>query len=210
MGIQINKQSIEEYRTKHNLGKNISDEQIISIMNGKKYPTTEKTSTDNGTSIFQNKTNSPQSKELQSLGYINNKDAGKKIKSQNGKTYTIVGEATNGRKIVKDTSGQLQVMSHDNKILNKSYVVNSNKKAIANAQNKAVQKNTIMSLNKHLKTAEQAFEKQMAEDGWAGDLADGISVLWGSDNRASKVEKDLKNYKQNLNKKKKQRLYLYI
>ena len=198
MGIQINKQSIEEYRTKHNLGKNISDEQIISIMNGKKYPTTEKTSTDNGTSIFQNKTNSPQSKELQSLGYINNKDAGKKIKSQNGKTYTIVGEATNGRKIVKDTSGQLQVMSHDNKILNKSYVVNSNKKAIANAQNKAVQKNTIMSLNKHLKTAEQAFEKQMAEDGWAGDLADGISVLWGSDNRASKVEKDLKNYKQNL------------
>lgn len=39
----------------------------------------------------------------------------------------------------------------------------------------------------------------MNADGWAEDVADGISVLWGSNNRASKVREDLKTYRNNIN-----------
>ena len=42
------------------------------------------------------------------------------------------------------------------------------------------------------------FNHQLSQDGWAGDIADGISVLWGSDNRASKVRIDF--YYQKLDK----------
>ena len=44
-------------------------------------------------------------------------------------------------------------------------------------------------LKKH-NSAKKSFEKQLEQDGWAGDFADGISALWGSKNRASKVRKD--------------------
>ncbi len=39
-----------------------------------------------------------------------------------------------------------------------------------------------------------SFKQQLDEDGWAGKTADALSVLWGSDNRASKVEADLQAY----------------
>ena len=42
--------------------------------------------------------------------------------------------------------------------------------------------------------ARNAFEQQQAEDGWAGKTADAVSVLWNSDNRAVKVEEDLRTY----------------
>ena len=45
-----------------------------------------------------------------------------------------------------------------------------------------------------VKNARAAFEKQQDEDGWAGKTADAVSVLWNSDNRAVKVEADLKKY----------------
>lgn len=53
-------------------------------------------------------------------------------------------------------------------------------------------------LDEQIQNAQAAFDKQMAEDGWAGDVADGISVLWGSENRASKVREDLKAYNEGL------------
>lgn len=48
--------------------------------------------------------------------------------------------------------------------------------------------------NETLKNAREAFQKQQDEDGWAGKTADAMSVLWNSDNRAVKVEEDLKTY----------------
>ena len=48
--------------------------------------------------------------------------------------------------------------------------------------------------NETLKNAKEAFQKQQDEDGWAGKTADAMSVLWNSDNRAVKVEEDLKTY----------------
>ena len=36
------------------------------------------------------------------------------------------------------------------------------------------------------------FNAQMKRDGWAGDVADGLSRIWGSKNTATKVRKDLK------------------
>ncbi len=47
-----------------------------------------------------------------------------------------------------------------------------------------------------LTNARQAFNQQKASDGWAGKTADAISVMWNSDNRAVKVEADLKTYEQ--------------
>ncbi len=45
-----------------------------------------------------------------------------------------------------------------------------------------------------VKNARTAFEQQQKQDGWAGKTADAVSVLWNSDNRAVKVEEDLKTY----------------
>ena len=45
-----------------------------------------------------------------------------------------------------------------------------------------------------LDKAKEDFAQQLAEDGWAGDVADGVSVLWGSKNRASKVREDISAY----------------
>lgn len=42
--------------------------------------------------------------------------------------------------------------------------------------------------------AREAFEQQLKTDGWAGKTADAVSVLWGSENRAEKVEADLQKY----------------
>lgn len=129
---------------------------------------------------------------------LNNNGAGTKLKSSSGKEYTVVGTAINGRKIVRDASGKIEVMSHDNKILNKKFVIKSNKDFQIRNNSKTSQDITLQLMNKQLKSAQQAFDKQMAEDGWAGDLADGISVLWASNNRACKVEKDLKTYNKNI------------
>lgn len=54
-------------------------------------------------------------------------------------------------------------------------------------------------MSNQLDQAQAAFDKQMNADGWAEDVADGISVLWGSNNRASKVREDLKTYRNNIN-----------
>ena len=53
-------------------------------------------------------------------------------------------------------------------------------------------------MQKQLASAQKNFNHQLSQDGWAGDIADGISVLWGSDNRASKVRIDLNEYNKNI------------
>ncbi len=58
---------------------------------------------------------------------------------------------------------------------------------------------TVISQQKNISQASRAsFKQQLDNDGWAGKTADALSVLWGSDNRASKVEADLQAYDQQI------------
>ena len=77
-----------------------------------------------------------------------------------------MGEANNGRKIVRDAKGELQVLSNDNVLLKKSYVINSNLKSIIKKSPKAAQNVTIGVLDSQVSSAEKAFKQQLAEDGW--------------------------------------------
>lgn len=58
--------------------------------------------------------------------------------------------------------------------------------------------NTLNTLIRQGNAANKEFKKQLADDGWAADIADGVSVLWGSKNRASKVRVDIDNYNRNM------------
>ena len=58
--------------------------------------------------------------------------------------------------------------------------------------------NTINTLTKMHDRAKTTFDKQVALDGWSGKLADKISALWGSKNRASLVNRDLNEFNQNI------------
>jgi len=60
------------------------------------------------------------------LGLINYNGRGETITSKSGKTYTVIGQANNARKIVQDAQGNIKVMSHDKQILKQDYVLNSN------------------------------------------------------------------------------------
>lgn len=138
--------------------------------------------------------------ELKALGLQNTNGSGEKLQTQDGKIYTVVGESINGRRILEDEDGNFQVISHDNKMLNKDFVLRSNKVDAIRSNPKTARNETVNLLDEQIKNAQEAFDKQMAEDGWAGDVADGISILWGSENRASKVREDLSTYNENLAK----------
>lgn len=211
------KQAIAEYRQQHNLNASVSDSQVVAqmIKSGQipacfaSLAAGRTSSSANNQTIFngktgtqtfnqQNKTEQNQlNKELASLGLTNRNGAGEKITIGNNE-YTVVGEANNGRKIVQDSKGQLQIFSHDNKLLNKDYVIQKNATDAIKNNPKVAQNTALRLIEAHVNNAETAFENQLAEDGWAGDFADGISVLWGSDNRASKVSKDIEKYKKDL------------
>lgn len=99
-----------------------------------------------------------------------------------------------GRTNLIDADGNQRVMSHDNKILKNSYVKKSDKSDVVRKDYKTAQAETLNMLTSQLDNAKAAFNEQMKQDGWAGDVADGISVLWGSKNRASKVREDIAEY----------------
>ena len=136
--------------------------------------------------------------ELNALGLQNKKGAGTQLQDANGKIYTVIGEATSGRQIIEDEEGNLQILSSDNQFLDKEEVKRSNKADAIRSNPKIARESTVEMLDEQIQNAQAAFDKQMAEDGWAGDVADGISVLWGSENRASKVREDLKAYNEGL------------
>ena len=99
-----------------------------------------------------------------------------------------------GRTNLIDADGNQHVMSHDNKILKNSYVQKSDKSDVVRKDYKTAQAETLNMLTSQLDNAKAAFNEQMKQDGWAGDVADGISVFWGSENRASKVREDIAEY----------------
>lgn len=135
-------------------------------------------------------------------------DNGEKVKgiakNKNGQRvdageYVRIGERDkHGRSIVVDKNGKQWIMAQDGTLIKADYVVKSNRIDQVSSNSNAAQTATANILDKQLSDATSAFDQQMAEDGWAGDVADGISVLWGSDNRASKVREDLAQYKNDI------------
>ena len=134
-----------------------------------------------------------------------------KVKSANGKfvpsTINVVeikgANLPHGRKAVVDSKGKVYVMSHDGFLLDNNYVAKSNYADAIKGNKSTAQKATVDMLTNQLDSAQAAFDAQMKEDGWAADVADGISNIWGvfqeDGNQAWRVRKDLKAYRQNIN-----------
>ena len=51
-------------------------------------------------------------------------------------------------------------------------------------------------LNKTAQNAQESLNNQLATEGWSGKTADAISILWNSKNRATLVQSDIDNYKE--------------
>lgn len=132
-----------------------------------------------------------------------------KIKDKTGKLITknyveIPGaKLPHGRKAVVDEKGRTWVMSHDGVILDNNYVAKSNAADVIRTDSKTAQKATIGMLESELNNAQKAFDAQMDKDGWAADVADGVSNIWGwaqkDGNQAWRVRRDLKTYRSQLN-----------
>ena len=94
-----------------------------------------------------------------------------------------VSENGSGRYSYTAENGDTYYFAADGTMLKKEYYERrENEYTAVNAQKETV------------KNARAAFEQQQKQDGWAGKTADAVSVLWNSDNRAVKVEEDLKTY----------------
>lgn len=124
-----------------------------------------------------------------------------KIKDKTGKLVTKefveipgMGKLPHGRKAVVDAKGRTFIMAQDGVVLSDEYIAKSNAADVIRKDSKVAQAQTLDMLESQLSSAKAAFNEQMKQDGWAGDLADGVSVLWGSDNRASKVREDFAKY----------------
>lgn len=108
-----------------------------------------------------------------------------------------------GRKAVVDEKGRTWVMSHDGVILDNNYVAKSNAADVIRTDSKTAQKAAIGMLESELNNAQKAFDAQMNKDGWAADVADGVSNIWGwaqkDGNQAWRVRRDLKTYRSQLN-----------
>ena len=137
--------------------------------------------------------------------YASGKKVKGKIKGKDGKLHsTTFAEVPNaklphGRKAVVDAKGRTWIMAQNGTILDNKYVAKSNYADQIKANKGTAQKVTVNMMSNQLDQAQAAFDKQMNADGWAEDVADGISVLWGSNNRASKIREDLKTYRNNIN-----------
>ena len=100
--------------------------------------------------------------------------------AKNGKKYEFVKKIENNRYVVIDEKGEQRIMSHDGGILSGKYLAQT---ASQSDQNKA----------------KKEFKKQQDKDGNAAKIADAVSVLWGSENRASVVKNDLDENQRKLN-----------
>lgn len=127
-----------------------------------------------------------------------------KVKNKEGKLvekeYLKLKDMREGRSLVVDANGKQWVRAKDGTILKDSYVKNGFKKPTNTPPKPATnsQKLAAANLGKAYKRAEAAFNKQLKDDGWAEDVADGISKLWNNDlfgggtgNTASQVRKEM-------------------
>lgn len=89
-----------------------------------------------------------------------------------------------------------------NTILNAVVVATKNKASLTPQERKAInstnpavlEKQSTGILQHRAKSAQASFDNQMKEDGWAGDVADFTSGLWGSKNRAKFVREDITKF----------------
>jgi len=88
-------------------------------------------------------------------------------------------------------------LAHDGTLLKLSFAQQTAK--TGGAKPKSASQTTLGSMKKNLISAKAAFQKQLDDDGWAGDVADGVSALWGSKNRASIIRKELAGEQDRLN-----------
>lgn len=138
-------------------------------------------------------------------------DSGPKVKGQvkgkNGqmvtKNYVVVGNLTHGRKSVVDEKGQTHVMSADGKILDSSYLARSDQADVIRSDKNAAKTATLDFLDGQLENAQKAYNAQRDKDGWAADVADGVSNIWGwaqeDGNQGWRVRRDMQEYKSTLN-----------
>lgn len=86
--------------------------------------------------------------------------------------------------------------------MDKQYVIKSNKQYAIKNDSKTAHNKTLEILKYRGSAAQKEFDKQMAKDGWAADVADGVSNIWGvfqdNGNQAWKVRKDLKAHNKNI------------
>ena len=136
------------------------------------------------------------------------KDELKGLVTYNGKQYMKTKDLGNGYAMAVGEDGKTYKLklkssaSQADKTKNQSGTTQANAKS-APVKTNSAQTKTLNYLIKENKSARQAFDKQMEQDGWAGDVADGVSALWGSKNRASKVRKDLSANNKNMSELKK-------
>ena len=129
-----------------------------------------------------------------------------KVKNKNGKfvekEYYKLKDLKNGRSLVVDSNGKQWVRAHDGVILSDSYVKNDFKPTKPKSSSNQNLTKTTNFLAREFNSAQKAFNAQMEKDGWAGDLADGISRAWTwateSKNSANYVREDLRNQKKNV------------
>ena len=107
-----------------------------------------------------------------------------------------------GRKAVVDGKGKVYVMSNDGIILDNNYVARSNYADSIRGDKTTAQAATVDMLTQQIDSAQAAFDVQMKEDGWAADVADGISNIWGifqeDGNQAWRVREDLAQYRKDM------------
>lgn len=132
------------------------------------------------------------------------------IVTSNGGRVAVEGSRGDGhnRSIVYDGDGNTHVMSHDNKILKNDYVARSDYADTVRTNKGTAKTATLDILDQQLANAEAAFNEQMAQDGWAGDVADGVSKIWNNDyflggalntgNTASQVRDEMRNYREGI------------
>ena len=131
-----------------------------------------------------------------------------KVKNKNGKLvekqYIKLKDLGNGRSLVVDSNGKQWVRAHDGTILKESYVKN-NFKTQKQVQKATPARKTVANIAKMYNNNLKVFNKQLADDGWAGDIADGFSKLWNNDlfgggtgNTASQVREKYQNEKKRI------------
>lgn len=133
-----------------------------------------------------------------------------KIKDKSGKLVdkqfvVVPGTAkdSHGRQIVVDQKGKTYYMSNG-VIVSNEHVQKSNNADVMKGDKKTAAEATVNMLMSQLDSAQASFDAQMNRDGWAGDVADGVSKIWNNDlfmdegegNTASRVRSDLSKQRQ--------------
>ena len=157
-------------------------------------------------------------------GVIDNKDSSVvngKVKNAEGKIvekqYLKLKDLPEGRSLVVDSNGKQWIRAKDGTILKADYAKYDEKSGTVEVKKQPqksqynVSKDKLQAINSLIKSGKLAkadVDKQLAQDGWAGDVADGVSKLWNNKlgeklgistgNTASQVREFFQKHNQNM------------